>query len=132
MTAKIRIIRKGDFLYFIREGKYLGKFDKDGNVYAYDGSRRTDYKLPSTWTAVMAAPKLAIGIGAFGNHAAFDGAKDFSLVTDASAIDAAIAAIESEVKGNITVTDGQGGSSVITVNGAAYVNGETITSGQKI
>ena len=132
VTAKIRIIRKGDFLYFIREGKYLGKFDKDGNVYAYDGSRRTDYKLPSTWTAVMAAPKLAIGIGAFGNHAAFDGAKDFSLVTDASAIDAAIAAIESEVKGNITVTDGQGGSSVITVNGAAYVNGETITSGQKI
>lgn len=132
VTAKIRIIRKGDFLYFIREGKYLGKFDKDGNVYAYDGSQRTDYKLPSTWTAVMAAPKLAIGIGAFGNHAAFDGAKDFSLVTDASAIDAAIAAIESEVKGNITVTDGQGGSSVITVNGAAYVNGETITSGQKI
>ena len=132
VTAKIRIIRKGDFLYFIREGKYLGKFDKDGNVYAYDGSRRTDYKLPSTWTAVMAAPKLAIGIGAFGNHVAFDGAKDFSLVTDASAIDAAIAAIESEVKGNITVTDGQGGSSVITVNGAAYVNGETITSGQKI
>lgn len=132
VTAKIRIIRKGDFLYFIREGKYLGKFDKDGNVYAYDGSQRTDYKLPSTWTAVMAAPKLAIGIGAFGNHAAYDGAKDFSLVTDASAIDAAIAAIESEVKGNITVTDGQGGSSVITVNGAAYVNGETITSGQKI
>lgn len=132
VTAKIRIIRKGDFLYFIREGKYLGKFDKDGNAYAYDGSRRTDYKLPSTWTAVMAAPKLAIGIGAFGNHVAFDGAKDFSLVTDASAIDAAIAKIESEVKGNITVTDGQGGSSVITVNGAAYVKGETITSGQKI
>lgn len=132
VTAKIRIIRKGDFLYFIREGKYLGKFDKDGNAYAYDGSRRTDYKLPSTWTAVMAAPKLAIGIGSFGNHVAFDGAKDFSLVTDASAIDAAIAKIESEVKGNITVTDGQGGSSVITVNGAAYVNGETITSGQKI
>ena len=132
VTAKIRIIRKGDFLYFIREGKYLGKFDKDGNAYAYDGSRRTDYKLPSTWTAVMAAPKLAIGIGAFGNHVAFDGAKDFSLVTDASAIDAAIAKIESEVKGNITVTDGQGGSSVITVNGAAYVKDETITSGQKI
>lgn len=132
VTAKIRIIRKGDFLYFIREGKCLGKFDKDGNVYAYDGSRRTDYKLPSTWTAVMAAPKLAIGIGAFGNHAAYDGAKDFSLVTDASAIDAAIAKIESEVKGNITVTDGQGGSSVITVNGAAYVKDETITSGQKI
>lgn len=135
VTAKIRIIRKGDFLYFIREGKYLGKFDKDGNAYAYDGSRRTDYKLPSTWTAVMAAPKLAIGIGAFGNHVAFDGAKDFSLVTDASAIDAAIAelaAVENKGKKSVTVTDGQGGSSVITVNGAAYVNGETITSGQKI
>ena len=135
VTAKIRIIRKGDFLYFIREGKYLGKFDKDGNVYAYDGSQRTDYKLPSTWTAVMAAPKLAIGIGAFGNHVAFDGAKDFSLVTDASAIDAAIAelaAVENKGKKSVTVTDGQGGSSVITVNGAAYVNGETITSGQKI
>lgn len=135
VTAKIRIIRKGDFLYFIREGKYLGKFDKDGNAYAYDGSRRTDYKLPSTWTAVMAAPKLAIGIGAFGNHVAFDGAKDFSLVTDASAIDAAIAelaAVENKGKKSVTVTDGQGGSSVITVNGAAYVKGETITSGQKI
>lgn len=135
VTAKIRIIRKGDFLYFIREGKYLGKFDKDGNAYAYDGSRRTDYKLPSTWTAVMAAPKLAIGIGAFGNHVAFDGAKDFSLVTDASAIDAAIAeltAVENKGKKSVTVTDGQGGSSVITVNGAAYVEGETITSGQKI
>lgn len=135
VTAKIRIIRKGDFLYFMREGKYLGKFDKDGNAYAYDGSRRTDYKLPSTWTAVMAAPKLAIGIGAFGNHVAFDGAKDFSLVTDASAIDAAIAeltAVENKGKKSVTVTDGQGGSSVITVNGAAYVNGETITSGQKI
>ena len=135
VTAKIRIIRKGDFLYFIREGKYLGKFDKDGNAYAYDGSRRTDYKLPSTWTAVMAAPKLAIGIGSFGNHVAFDGAKDFSLVTDASAIDAAIAeltAVENKGKKSVTVTDGQGGSSVITVNGAAYVNGETITSGQKI
>lgn len=135
VTAKIRIIRKGDFLYFMREGKYLGKFDKDGNVYAYDGSQRTDYKLPSTWTAVMAAPKLAIGIGAFGNHVAFDGAKDFSLVTDASAIDAAIAelaAVENKGKKSVTVTDGQGGSSVITVNGAAYVEGETITSGQKI
>lgn len=135
VTAKIRIIRKGDFLYFIREGKYLGKFDKDGNVYAYDGSQRTDYKLPSTWTAVMAAPKVAIGIGAFGNHVAFDGAKDFSLVTDASAIDAAIAeltAVENKGKKSVTVTDGQGGSSVITVNGAAYVEGETITSGQKI
>ena len=135
VTAKIRIIRKGDFLYFIREGKYLGKFDKDGNAYAYDGSRRTDYKLPSTWTAVMAAPKLAIGIGAFGNHVAFDGAKDFSLVTDASAIDAAIAeltAVENKGKKSVTVTDGQGGSSVITVNGAAYVKDETITSGQKI
>ena len=130
--ASIRIIRKGDNLYFVRDGKYLARFDKDGNSYAPDGTQRTDYKLPSSWTTVMAAEKLAIGAGGFGNHVASDAVKDFAVNNDASAIDAAIAAIESEVKGNITVTDGAGGSSVITVDGAEYVSGTTITTGKVI
>lgn len=131
-TATVRIIRKGDNLYFVRDGKYLGRFDKDGKAYAPDGTQRTDYLLPSSWTAVMSAEKLAIGAGTFGNRYASDAVKDFAVNNDASAIDAAIAAIESEVKGNITVTDGDGGSSVITVDGAEYVSGTTITTGKVI
>lgn len=130
--ASIRIIRKDDNLYFVRDGKYLARFDKDGNSYTPDGTQRTDYKLPSSWTTVMAAEKLAIGAGGFGNHVASDAVKDFAVNNDASAIDAAIAAIESEVKGNITVADGDGGSSVITVDGAEYVSGTTITTGKVI
>lgn len=130
--ASIRIIRKGDNLYFVRDGKYLARFDKDGNSYTPDGTQRTDYLLPSSWTTVMAAEKLAIGAGGFGNHVASDAVKDFAVNNDASAIDAAIAAIESEVKGNITVADGDGGSSVITVDGAEYVSGTTITTGKVI
>ena len=131
-VASIRIIRKGDNLYFVRDGKYLARFDKDGNSYAPDGTQRADYKLPSSWTTVMSAEKLAVGAGGFGNHVASDAVKDFAVNNDASAIDAAIAAIESEVKGNITVTDGEGGSSVITVDGAEYVSGTTITTGKVI
>lgn len=131
-TATVRIIRKGDNLYFVRDGKYLGRFDKDGKAYAPDGTQRTDYLLPSSWTAVMSAEKLAIGAGTFGNRYASDAVKDFAVNNDASAIDAAIAAIESEVKGNITVADGDGGSSVITVDGAEYVSGTTITTGKVI
>ncbi len=131
-VASIRIIRKGDNLYFVRDGKYLARFDKDGNSYAPDGTQKTDYKLPSTWTTVMAAEKLAIGAGGFGNHTASDAVKDFVVNNDASAIDAAIAAIESEVKGNITVTDGDGGSSVITVAGAAYTAGTTVTAARQV
>lgn len=130
--ASIRIIRKGDNLYFVRDGKYLARFDKDGNSYAPDGTQRADYKLPSSWTTVMSAEKLAVGAGGFGNHVASDAVKDFAVNNDASAIDAAIAKIESEVKGNITVTDGAGGSSVITVDGAEYVSGTTITTGKVI
>lgn len=130
-VATLRIIRKGDNLYFVRDGKYLGRFDKDGNVYAFDGTKR-DYKLPSSWTTVMSAEKLAIGAGGFGNHVASDAVKDFAVNNDASAIDAAIAAIESEVKGNITVTDGDGGSSVITVAGAAYTAGTTVTAAKQV
>ena len=130
--ASIRIIRKGDNLYFVRDGKYLARFDKDGNSYAPDGTQRTDYKLPSSWTTVMAAEKLAVGAGGFGNHVASDAVKDFAVNNDASAIDAAIAAIESEVKGNITVTDGDGGSSVITVAGAAYTAGATVTAAKQV
>lgn len=130
--ASIRIIRKGDNLYFVRDGKYLARFDKDGNSYAPDGTQRTDYKLPSSWTTVMAAEKLAVGAGGFGNHVASDAVKDFAVNNDASAIDAAIAAIESEVKGNITVTDGDGGSSVITVAGAAYTAGTTVTAAKQV
>lgn len=131
-VASIRIIRKGDNLYFVRDGKYLARFDKDGNSYAPDGTQRTDYKLPSSWTTVMAAEKLAVGAGGFGNHVASDAVKDFAVNNDASAIDAAIAAIESEVKGNITVTDGDGGSSVITVAGAAYTAGTTVTAAKQV
>ena len=131
-VASIRIIRKGDNLYFVRDGKYLARFDKDGNSYAPDGTQRADYKLPSSWTTVMSAEKLAVGAGGFGNHVASDAVKDFAVNNDASAIDAAIAAIESEVKGNITVADGDGGSSVITVDGAEYVSGTTITTGKVI
>lgn len=131
-VASIRIIRKGDNLYFVRDGKYLARFDKDGNSYAPDGTQRADYKLPSSWTTVMSAEKLAVGAGGFGNHVASDAVKDFAVNNDASAIDAAIAKIESEVKGNITVTDGAGGSSVITVDGAEYVSGTTITTGKVI
>lgn len=131
-TATVRIIRKGDNLYFVRDGKYIARFDKDGKAYAPDGTQRTDYKLPSSWTTVMAAEKLAIGAGTFGNRYAADAVRNFAVNNDASAIDAAIAAIESEVKGNITVTDGAGGSSVITVAGAEYVQGETITTGRVI
>lgn len=131
-TATVRIIRKGDNLYFVRDGKYLGRFDKDGKAYAPDGTQRTDYLLPSSWTAVMSAEKLAIGAGTFGNRYASDAVKDFAVNNDASAIDAAIAKIESEVKGNITVADGDGGSSVITVDGAEYVSGTTITTGKVI
>lgn len=130
--ASIRIIRKGDNLYFVRDGKYLARFDKDGNSYAPDGTQRTDYKLPSSWTTVMSAEKLAIGAGGFGNHVASDAVKDFAVNNDASAIDAAIAKIESEVKGNITVTDGDGGSSVITVAGAAYTAGTTVTAAKQV
>ncbi len=130
--ASIRIIRKGDNLYFVRDGKYLARFDKDGNSYAPDGTQRTDYKLPSSWTTVMSAEKLAVGAGGFGNHTASDAVKDFEVNNDASAIDAAIAAIESEVKGNITVTDGDGGSSVITVAGAAYTAGTTVTAAKQV
>lgn len=130
--ASIRIIRKGDNLYFVRDGKYLARFDKDGNSYAPDGTQKTDYKLPSSWTTVMAAEKLAVGAGGFGNHVASDAVKDFAVNNDASAIDAAIAAIESEVKGNITVTDGDGGSSVITVAGAAYTAGTTVTAARQV
>lgn len=131
-VATLRIIRKGDNLYFVRDGKYLARFDKDGNSYAPDGTQRTDYKLPSSWTTVMAAEKLAVGAGGFGNHVASDAVKDFAVNNDASAIDAAIAAIESEVKGNITVTDGDGGSSVITVAGAAYTAGTTVTAAKQV
>lgn len=130
--ASIRIIRKGDNLYFVRDGKYLARFDKDGNSYAPDGTQRTDYKLPSSWTTVMSAEKLAIGAGGFGNHVASDAVKDFAVNNDASAIDAAIAKIESEVKGNITVTDGDGGSSVIIVAGAAYTAGTTVTAAKQV
>lgn len=131
-VASIRIIRKGDNLYFVRDGKYLARFDKDGNSYAPDGTQRTDYKLPSSWTTVMSAEKLAIGAGGFGNHVASDAVKDFAVNNDASAIDAAIAKIESEVKGNITVTDGDGGSSVIIVAGAAYTAGTTVTAAKQV
>ena len=131
-VASIRIIRKGDNLYFVRDGKYLARFDKDGNSYTPDGTQRTDYKLPSSWTTVMSAEKLAIGAGGFGNHAASDAVKDFAVNNDASAIDAAIAAIESDLRNDITVTDGEGGSSVVTVGDAAYVQGETITTGRVI
>lgn len=131
-VATLRIIRKGDNLYFVRDGKYLARFDKDGNSYAPDGTQRTDYKLPSSWTTVMAAEKLAVGAGGFGNHVASDAVKDFAVNNDASAIDAAIAKIESEVKGNITVTDGDGGSSVITVAGAAYTAGTTVTAAKQV
>ena len=131
-VASIRIIRKGDNLYFVRDGKYLARFDKDGNSYAPDGTQKTDYKLPSSWTTVMSAEKLAIGAGGFGNHTASDAVKDFVVNNDASAIDAAIAKIESEVKGNITVTDGEGGSSVITVAGAAYTAGTTVTAAKQV
>ena len=131
-VASIRIIRKGDNLYFVRDGKYLARFDKDGNSYTPDGTQRTDYKLPSSWTTVMSAEKLAIGAGTFGNHAASDAVKDFAVNNDASAIDAAIAAIESDLRNDITVTDGDGGSSVITVAGAEYVSGPTITTGKVI
>lgn len=130
-VATLRIIRKGDNLYFVRDGKYLGRFDKDGNVYAFDGTKR-DYKLPSSWAAVMAAEKLAIGVAGFGNHVQSDAVKDFAVVTDTEVIDAAIAEIESEVKGNITVTDGEGGSSVITVAGADYTAGTTVTAARQV
>ena len=131
-VASIRIIRKGDNLYFVRDGKYLARFDKDGNSYTPDGTQKTDYKLPSSWTTVMSAEKLAVGAGGFGDHVASDAVKDFAVNNDASAIDAAIAAIESEVKGNITVTDGAGGSSVITVAGAAYTAGTTVTAARQV
>ena len=129
--ATLRIIRKGDNLYFVRDGKYIARFDKDGKSYAPDGTQR-DYKLPSSWTAVMAAEKLAIGVAGFGNHVHSDAVKDFAVVTDTAAIDAAIAKIEGEVKGNITVTDGEGGSSVITVAGAAYTAGTTVTAAKQV
>ena len=131
-TATVRIIRKGDNLYFVRDGKYLGRFDKDGKAYAPDGTQRTDYLLPSSWTAVMSAEKLAIGAGTFGNRYAADAVRNFAVNNDASAIDAAIAAIESDLRNNVTVKDGDGGSSVITVDGAEYVSGTTITTGKVI
>lgn len=130
--ATLRIIRKGDNLYFVRDGKYIARFDKDGKAYAPDGTQRTDYLLPSSWTTVMAAEKLAIGAGTFGNRYASDAVKDFAIATDTETIDAAIAKIDGEVKGNITVTDGEGGSSVITVAGAAYTAGTTVTAARQV
>lgn len=131
-TATLRIIRKGDNLYFVRDGYYMARFDAEGNSYDAAGNLMSDYKLPSSWTTVMAAEKLAVGVGSFGNHTFSDGVKDFAIATDTEAVDAAIAKIEGEVKGNITVTDGEGGSSVITVAGADYTAGTTVTAARQV
>lgn len=144
-TVKFKMIRKGATLYLIGDDIYMGKFTvEDGktNFYYADGTRAEGYcfltrsndtntpnsALEATFASIMNSDKVMVGVGMHGNNN--DGKSTFKNYTITSeGVDEAIAALNAKLRNEITVTANgdDHGTSEITVDGAEYVSGTTVT-----
>lgn len=144
-TVKFKMIRKGATLYLIGDDIYMGKFTvEDGktNFYYADGTRAEGYcfltrsndtntpnsALEATFASIMNSDKVMVGVGMHGNNN--DGKSTFKNYTITSeGVDEAIAALNAKLRNEITVTANgdDHGTSEITVDGAEYVSGTTLT-----
>lgn len=144
-TVKFKMIRKGATLYLIGDDVYMGKFTvEDGktNFYYADGTRAEGYcfltrsndtntpnsALEAMFASIMNSDKVMVGVGMHGNNN--DGKSTFKNYTITSeGVDEAIAALNAKLRNEITVTANgdDHGTSEITVDGAEYVSGTTVT-----
>lgn len=144
-TVKFKMIRKGATLYLIGDDIYMGKFTvEDGktNFYYADGTRAEGYcfltrsndtntpnsALEAMFASIMNSDKVMVGVGMHGNNN--DGKSTFKNYTITSeGVDEAIAALNAKLRNEITVTANgdDHGTSEITVDGAEYVSGTTVT-----